>query len=307
MNKESIMRKFLLLSLTICLFILSGCATAGVSTPELNNTNLDKDITGLYTHSEYPDLYSVVIYNQDGDNVSIAVKATRTNNVGMLMQTATTRKDLLMLSSNETTFDYTDSCGNTGICHFIVNENDIFLGFTAKEPYQGGFCVDAANGTFVKVQELSEIVDFNIDDYGPEDVADTPLNRDSQKNIKNSNHGKELDAFDFIDYTEYYATIGENYDEEMSIEFWSGNAFDRNHYDNPVKSGEYHFYKSDNSDYEFKLVLSYDDGNETILYGNSIKYKDVLDLYEYIPDEDGYMFFGKYISQVYAHNPNMVR
>jgi len=53
--------------------------------------------------------------------------------------------------------------------------------------------------------------------------------------------------------------------------------------------------------------LSYDNGDETILYGNSIKYKDVLDLYEYIPDEDGYMFFGKYISQAYAHNPNMVR
>lgn len=301
------MKRIIIFTLILCMLALSGCGTAGVSTPELNNTNLNKDITGLYTHSEYPDLYSAVIYNQDGDNVSIAVKATRTNNMGMLMQTATTRKDMLMLSSNETTFDYTDSCGNTGICHFIVNENDIFLGFSANEPYQGGFCVDAANGTFTKVQELSEIVDFNVDDYGAEDSADTPLNSNNQQSAKKSNHGKELDAFDFIDYTEYYATIGDNYDEEMSIDFWSGNTFDRNHYNNPVKSGEYHFYKSDNSEYEFKLVLAYDNGNETILYGNSIKYKDVLDLYEYIPDEDGYMFFGKYISQAYAHNPNMVR
>lgn len=302
------MKQFLTIILSLCVLALSGCGNEGVSTPDLNNTNLDKDITGLYVHSEYPDLYSAVIYNQDGDKVSVAVKATRTNNMGMLLQTATTRKDLLMLSSNETTFDYTDSCGNTGICHFIVNENDIFLGFTANEPYQGGFCVDAANGTFTKTMELSEIDGFDIDEYGPEDIADTPLNRnDNLVPEKSSNHGKELDAFDFIDYTVYYATIGDSVDEEMSIEFWSGNTFDRNHYNNPVKSGEYHFYKSDNDEYDFKLVLSYNDGNETILYGNVIKSKDLIDLYEYIPDEDGYMYFGKYISQVYAHNPNMVR
>lgn len=302
------MKRFLVLSLTICLFLLSGCGTAGVSTPDLNNTNLDKDITGLYTHSEYPDLYSAVIYNQDGDTVSIAVKATRTNNMGMLMQTATTRKDLLMLSSNETTFDYTDSCGNTGICHFIVNENDIFLGFTANEPYQGGFCVDAANGTFVKVQELSEIVDFNIDDYGAEDIADTPLNRNNQQSAKKSNHGKEIDAFDFIDYTVYYQTLGDSYDEQISINFWSGNTFERKHYNNPVKSGEYHFYKSDNNDYDFKVVLTYDDGQELILYGKEIKHKDLIEFTSFDPEgEYPYCFYGIYISQAYAHNPNMVR
>lgn len=303
------MKRFLVLSLTICLFLLSGCGTAGVSTPDLNNTNLDKDITGLYTHSEYPDLYSAVIYNQDGDTVSIAVKATRTNNMGMLLQTATTRKDLLMLSSNETTFDYTDSCGNTGICHFIVNENDIFLGFSANEPYQGGFCVDAANGTFTKVQELSEIVDFNVDDYGAEDIADTPLNRNNQQSAKKTNHGKEIDAFDFIDYTVYYQMLGnESYNEDISLVFAGDGTFERNHGNNPTKSGEYHFYKSDNSEYDFKVVLTYDDGQELILYGKVKKHKDLIEFTSFDPEgEYPYCFYGDYISQVYAHNTNFVR
>ena len=55
------MRKILLLSLTICLFALSGCGNAGISTNEYNNSNFESGITGIYEHTEYPDAYKIVI------------------------------------------------------------------------------------------------------------------------------------------------------------------------------------------------------------------------------------------------------
>ena len=45
-----------------------------------------------------------------------------------------------------------------------------------------------------------------------------------------------------------------------------------------------------------------------ILYGKEKKHKDLIEFTSFDPEgEYPYCFYGNYISQAYAHNPNMVR
>lgn len=293
--------------ITIMIFsvvIFVGCSNnSSYSNVSSAVKKLDKDYTGLWQHTEYPDSYSAVIYKQDGNTIDLVVSATQGDMYG---RTVSIRKENVILNdAKESVFDYQDTNGNTGTCHLLLKDETIFLGFSADKPYQGGFCIDAANGNFTKTKEFSEMSYFDAQEYG---VDETLVETESVN--KNIPHGREIEAIDIIDYTVYYEMIGEDkYNENNALHFWSDGTYQREHGGNIVEEGNYIFYKSDNSEYDFMVSRESNQGKYQMFYGKIIKEKDIIELYEYNPNYDyPISWCGKYITQVYAHNTGkMVR
>lgn len=278
------------------LFCMCGCSnnsSGGNLSSQVKK--LDADYTGLWQHTEYQDSYSAIIYKQDGNKIDLVVSAQQGGSYGRMISIR--KEGITVNSAHEAIFDYQDTNGNTGNCHLLLKGETIFLGFSADKPYKGGFCIDAANGDFMKTKEFSEMDYFDAQEYGVDEI----IVESTDKNIP---HGKEIKAMDIVDYTVYYEMIGnDKYNENNALHFRGDGIYEREHGGNTVEEGNYIFYESDNSEYDFMLSRESNQGKYQMFYGKVIKEKDIIELYEYIPDyEYPISWCGRYITQVYAHN-----
>ncbi len=299
----NLIRKCVSVITLISVLMLCGCSNNPSNNMVSSNRELNADYTGLWQHIEYPDSYSIIIYEQSGSNLNLVASAMQGDSYGRMVSIR--NENLPINEADEAVFDYQDTNGNTGIGHLLLKGDTVFLAFTANEPYQGGFCIDAINGDFTKTKELSEMDYFDPQEYGV-DLAPSS----NQNGLAEIPHGKEIDAFDIIDYTVYYQMIGDDkYNEDVAFHFSTENTYEREHGGNIVEQGQYVFYKSNNSEYDFMVSMESNKGKYIMFYGNTIKEKDIIELYEYNPDNEyPISWYGKYITQVYAHHVgNMVR
>lgn len=153
------MRRFLILSLTLCLLVLSGCGNAGVSTDGYDNSNYESGMTGLYEHSEYPDAYKIVVSEETNNIIDFEVSAIR----GNAAQIATARMTGVELVDGVGNFNFVDSFNNSGTGEIVLEGSQLNIAFNTNEPYQGNWCVDAAEGSYIKTKELSELDEFGGD------------------------------------------------------------------------------------------------------------------------------------------------
>lgn len=292
------MKKNIAILLSCILICLCGCSnSSSFGDIESTNRELDMDYTGLWQHIEYPDSYSAIIYGQSGNTVNLVVSATQGGGYGR--KVSIRKENITINSANESVFDYQDTNGNTGTCHLLLKEQTIFLGFSVNEPYQGAFCIDAANGDFLKAKELSEMDYFDPQEYGLDDNM-----TDIKPEQNNISHGNPTDPFNIIDYTVYYQMVGDDtYNEDFALHFWTEGTYEKENTGNIVERGIYTFYNSDNSEYDFMISMESDQGKYIMFYGNIIKEKNIIELYEYNPDNEyPISWYGKYISQAYAHS-----
>lgn len=132
---------FIFLCFILC---ISGCSNNKSSSVD----KIKGDYTGYWEHTEYPDVYSVIVYEQSNDSLGFVVIADRLNSSGMVMQTASVRKENVKFNQGEAHFSYRDSFGNSGLCYLKMSSNELTFSFGIIGGYQGNWCIDAANGSY---------------------------------------------------------------------------------------------------------------------------------------------------------------
>ena len=156
------MKKIMLVVLCAMMCIY-GCAN-GTSQVKDGAEELAKvDYTGLWEHTENPDVYSVIVYEQTEDSIGFVATAMRMGANGIPAQIATVRQENVKLG--DTQFKFMDSFGNSGVCDLKVTADELTFNFNVDGERQGNWCIDAGNGSYKKTQELSELEWFDKDDY----------------------------------------------------------------------------------------------------------------------------------------------
>lgn len=141
---------------SICIIAcLCGCTSHVLEedTSITPQTYSEVEYTGLWTHTEYPDAYSVVIFEQQGDEISFEVTAIRGNG----SQIATSKMTNVQLVDGKGEFKFVDSFENAGTGEIYISGGELVLKYNTDEPYKGNWCIDAGEGSYVKSKKLSEI------------------------------------------------------------------------------------------------------------------------------------------------------
>lgn len=292
------MRKIIILSLTLCLLVLSGCGNAGVSTDGYDNSNYESEITGLYEHSEYPDAYKIVISEENNNIINFEVSAIR----GNAAQIATARMTGVELVDGVGSFSFVDSFNNSGSGEIVLEGSQLNIAFNTNEPYQGNWCVDAAEGSYVKTKELSELNGFGGDavtEDGQETigleqfgVTDTWMYRV----VEYTKSGEDIydDDIDFnISESEGSVQSRENGRTNEKVYFITENGYDSI---SGERDGFVKAYPSDRNGYDAKLLMERHDGSEEVLYLRVLVPNCVFE-FTYENGEE----FGIYETMDYAH------
>lgn len=278
---------------SICIIVcLCGC-TINVLEEEpsiVSQTYSEGEYTGLWTHTEYPDSYSIVIFEQQGDEISFEVTAIRGNG----LQIATSKATNVKLASGKGKFRFVDSFENAGTGEIDISDDELVLKYSTDEPYKGNWCIDAGEGSYVKSKKLSEI------DWTNEDVT------------LNDTDTIDLEQFGVTDKWMYrvieYTKSGEDiYDDDIDFNISSPEEFEENteqyfmtenSYDSidSTKDGYITAYASDRTGYDAKILLERFDGSKEILY-----FKVVIPncVFKFIYENGAE--FGTYETMDYAH------
>ena len=303
------MKRLLSIILIFCMVWLCGCQNANDSsqtgTSGTTQTFSEGEYTGLWVHTEYPDPYSVVVFDQQGDKISLEITAVRGNGA----QIATCQVADIQLENGEGTFEFADSFGNSGKCEITISHDILSLKYDTNEPYQGNWCIDAGEGKYSKIKELSEMPDYAPqDDYsfvedGEEISLDTYIDTGVfLYKVVEYVHGGDEDIYD-KDITLYigeYEHDTERYENGKKIIEKQPNAhfFQEKIYEEVdfSKTGYCKAYPSDRTGYAAKLVIEfYDDHTETM-------YLKVIvpdHVFEFVRENGD--IFGRYETSEYAH------
>ena len=202
------MKKIILVFLVIVLFFLYGCTDKDTMQPDADYTTevtyyyeikkfnedkrkknehnmekaLAKDYTGYWAHTVYPEDYYVIIYEQQGAAISFWATAYKLDGI----QSVNVRQENVYIDSDTASFGFIDSFSNKGIGSLKLSDDTITLMFFASGSRYGDYCIDAGNGSYKKIKELSEIDGFNKKDYtviNPDDIL-----KESNNHYTNDSH-----------------------------------------------------------------------------------------------------------------------
>lgn len=297
------MKKIISIMLVLCMLWLCGCQS--VNNPSQSSmggttqTYSEGEYTGLWTHTEYSEPYSVLVFNQQGDKISLEITAIRGNDA----QIATSQVADVQLVNGKGTFRFVDSFGNSGKGEISISGDVLSLKYDTDQPYQGNRCVDAGEGSYKKSKELSEINWTNgsstsggssteiieLEQFG---VTDTWMYRV----VEYTNSGEDIydDDIDFyISESEGSKQKRENGIASDKTYFMTENGYDST---DTERVGIIEAYPSDRSGYDAKLLMERLDGSTEILYFRVV----VPDcVYEFIYENGDE--FGIYETMDYAH------
>ncbi len=125
--------------------------------PEVSEEPLSSSVIGVYAHPQYPENYGVVITAFDGVNIEFDVYAIKGEGSRV---TGITVSDTV--ENGICQFDFEDTFGNAGTGVLELNQDGVSISFDVLE-YQGGWCIDAAAGSYAKTGELPEDYDGQDD------------------------------------------------------------------------------------------------------------------------------------------------
>ena len=257
------MKRLLIISLAICMFVLSGCGSVGTSTNEYNNSNYEDGITGIYEHIEYPDAYKIVVSKENDNIIDFEVSAIR----GNATQIATARMTGVELVDGVGSFNFVDSFNNSGSGEIEFDGTQLSISFNTNQPYQGNWCVDAAEGSYTRTKELSELDGMNgdvgetidLDQFG---VTDKWM----YKVIEYTKSGEDIydDDIDFnISESEGTKQKRDNGISVEKVYFMTENSYDST---DSSKDGFIKAYPSDRTGYDARLLMEHHDGTKDVLY-----------------------------------------
>ena len=160
-----------------------------------------KDYTGYWGHTVYPDDNYVIIYEQQGDIISFVAEALKANG----SRIATVRQENINIGSGKATFEFIDSFLNKGVCNLQLIDDTLTLKFNVTGGYQGGWCIDAGNGSYKKIKELSEVDGFNKEDYtiiNPDDISENGNAAKNEKHYTESSHSDFMGVWYYTCYSD---------------------------------------------------------------------------------------------------------
>lgn len=279
-----------LITIILLIFIAACLSSCGKGLDETN-------YTGLWQHKDYPDNYSLIVYEDDNGCISFFAEALQGNG----FRIAQSNIEQVDIKNGEGMFEFLDNFSNMGKGTVSIKGEELNLNYERMTYYLGGWCVDTGAGIYVKTKELSEIEDFDISNY---------------KNSDNSNidiKEKEVEPTKYLWYAKYIKVINDEvFDEDIAFGFTDGKGFTidnyqekKNNYSTTYEQdeiGTYQVFDSDYSGYDFRLLASMEDGSQKMWYGKSIVGKDLIEFYYYNEDTSAIHFFGKYATQGYAYD-----
>lgn len=305
------MKKFISVALIGMILCLCGCSTgisqSGTSGPA--GEPIKGDYLGFWEHTEYPDSYSVVVYEQTKDSLGFVVRADRTNASGMVMQMASVRQENVKAGSGDTHFKFRDSFGNSGTCRLQLTSDQLTLTFNVIGGYQGNWCIDAGNGTYRKTKELSELDWFNKDEY---ELIDFNEGIDFEK--WGLDEDEQLEGKSYMWYGKYYLAGNDLEHDRNTYYSVAGDGSATQCRYGRTTEGKYYMFESDKNDYDFRILFSLDNGEEFLLYGKSNiprndsrrHQQDDITFFMYSTN-DTLSFYGRYLNETYIGTESAVR
>lgn len=115
----------------------------------------------IWSHTEYPDHYSIIIYEAEADSISFIIESVR----GEAAQIATANIKDAEISDGRGSFEFEDSFENTGIVTIIFEDEKLNVSYEIDYPQNGIWSIAAGEGSFEKTKELDELEYFNESDY----------------------------------------------------------------------------------------------------------------------------------------------
>lgn len=295
------MKKIISIVLLGTILCLCGCTstTSQNEMSETTQTYSEGAYTGLWSHTEYPEPYSIVVFDQQGDKISLEMTAVRGNGA----QIATSQVADVQLVNGEGTFRFVDSFGNSGRCEISISDDALNLKYDTDQPYQGNWCVDAGEGSYTKSKELSEINWINENDTSINNGGETigleqfgVTDKWMYRVVEYTNSGEDIydDDIDFnISESEGTKQKRENGIAVDKTYFMTENSYDDL---SSEKDGYIKAYPSDRAGYDAKILLERHDGSKETLYFRVVVPECVFE-FIYENGEE----FGTYETMDYAH------
>ena len=309
------MKKIISIVIVSIMLCLCGCSN-GTSQPGNGGPAgepIKGDYLGYWEHTEYPDSYSVVVYEQTRDSLGFVVLADRVNASGMVMQMASVRQENVKAGSGDTHFKFRDSFGNSGLCRLQLTSDQLTFTFNVTGGYQGNWCIDAGNGSYKKTKELSELDWFNKDDY---ELIDFNEEIDYEKwGLENA---KPVEDKSYVWYGKYYLAGNDLEHDRSNYYSFAGDgtsigdvtqcSYSR------TTEGKFYQFESDRPDYDFRILFRLDNGEEFLLYGksnipkNDSRRHQQDDITFYMYSTNGNIsFYGRYSNETYIGTESAVR
>lgn len=122
-------------------------------TNTVNSTS--NEILGLWSHSEYSDNYSVLIFDEKQDTVTVSITAIR----GNAAQIATANVENVKFIDGVANFRVVDSFGNKADCCIKIKNGKLTITYTNEQlkEYANWGVVLTPEGHYIKTDELSDI------------------------------------------------------------------------------------------------------------------------------------------------------
>ena len=304
------MKKMVLILLS-SLMCLCGCSNSPLQTAGSvsSGESIQGDYTGFWEHTEYPDGHSVIVYEQKKDSLGFVVLADRIGANGLPAQMASVRQENVKVESGEAHFRFRDSFGNSGSCRLQLSSDKLTFDFNVVGGYQGNWCIDSGNGSYKKTKELSELDWFDKDEY---ELVD--FNKGIDYAFWGLDNAKPIEGKKYMWYGKY-CLAGNDLEYDSSTYYTvGGDGSATQHRYGITTEGIYYMFESDRNNYDFRILFSFNNGEEYLLYGKSNIPKndprrhqqDDITFYMYSPNGD-LSFCGRYLNETYIGTENAVR
>lgn len=290
------MKRIISIVLVCVLLCICGCSENS------GEGIIGDNYTGLWTHSEYPDSYSVVVYEQTKNTISFVAIAERFSAGGLLAQTNYVRAENITFESGNTLFAYRDCEGTIGDCNISVSNGEMNVNFRVLGDYQGNYSMDFANGSYKKERELFELDWFDENNY---ELVDKNKELDYEK--YGVGNFKELEGKSYMWYGKYFLSVnGLRYNPKVYFSISSDGSVKKMYY-GTITEGEYHVYESDRDDFDFRILFRFDNGDEFLLYGKANEPKSDITFYLYTVGSGKLSAYGRYLNETYISTGSAIQ
>lgn len=119
------------------------------------NSSRNSEILGLWSHHEYSDNYSVLIFDEKQDTVTVSITSVR----GNAAQIATANVENVRFVNGVANFRVVDSFGNKADCCIKIKNGKLTITYTNEQlkEYANWGVVLTPEGHYIKTDELSDI------------------------------------------------------------------------------------------------------------------------------------------------------